>query len=531
MHTYAIIYALIIAISSIFIPMQWSYTANAKIERQAESVHSHHQSIVLDSMHFAHLATLQEEESPHTPAVIPLRPGPHKLLVNESSSQQDILEMEPETTAPRTLSPSPSISFQALTDSMTIIPPDTNGAVGPNHVMTMLNDRVMIQSKKGVVISVISLDSFWNTTGAFDPQLTYDPYSKRWIASTGVDFEQPSSGIIVAVSQTSDPTGVWYRLRIKGDPASTLSVDFPRLGFNSKWIVVQANMYDSSGNFNSSRLFIFNKSQAYSGHLSTANVLTLSGMGITQAPARTYDPTLQTLYLLQEWNGDSNGIGYLRLYALEGPIGSETLTTVGYPSINQVWAEYGATVNKGFAPQLNSSIRIDNGDSRMLSVMYRNGSVWGAHTAFLPSNAPTHTGVQWWQVHVTNATTQQFGRIEDTSATFNSGNFYAYPSIAVNKNNDVLVGYSQFNALMYASAAYSFRYGTDPLNTMQSSLIFAPGLDVYDKDYGSGNVRWGDYSSTVVDPSNGISLWTLQEYADTRLNGQSRWATWWSKVE
>src|ERR1043166_9157758 len=43
--------------------------------------------------------------------------------------------------------------FQALLDNGTIIPPDTMGAVGPNHVMTMLNSQVRVHSKTGGTIS------------------------------------------------------------------------------------------------------------------------------------------------------------------------------------------------------------------------------------------------------------------------------------------------------------------------------------------------------------------------------------------
>src|SRR5688572_29639458 len=39
-------------------------------------------------------------------------------------------------------SPAPTVSFQALPDNNTSIPPDTHGAVGPNHVMTVLNTQV-----------------------------------------------------------------------------------------------------------------------------------------------------------------------------------------------------------------------------------------------------------------------------------------------------------------------------------------------------------------------------------------------------
>jgi hypothetical protein len=43
--------------------------------------------------------------------------------------------------------------------------------------------------------------------------------------------------------------------------------------------------------------------------------------------------------------------------------------------------------------------------------------------------------------------------------------------------------------------------------------------------------RWGDYSATVVDPTDDVTFWTVQEYAQTPapVSGASRWGTWWGK--
>jgi hypothetical protein len=46
--------------------------------------------------------------------------------------------------------------------------------------------------------------------------------------------------------------------------------------------------------------------------------------------------------------------------------------------------------------------------------------------------------------------------------------------------------------------------------------------------------RWGDYSSTSLDPGGAPSIWTIQEYARPPVgtgNQSGRWGTWWSNVE
>ena len=46
------------------------------------------------------------------------------------------------------------------------------------------------------------------------------------------------------------------------------------------------------------------------------------------------------------------------------------------------------------------------------------------------------------------------------------------------------------------------------------------GADDYQRLDGSGRNRWGDYSATLVDPSDPTTFWTFQEW----VIGDNRWA-------
>ena len=120
----------------------------------------------------------------------------------------------------------------------------------------------------------------------------------------------------------------------------------------------------------------------------------------------------------------------------------------------------------------------------------------------------------------------QSGRIDDPSGD----TFYAYPSIAVNEYDDVLIGYSRFSADQYASANYAFRYGSDPAGTLNDDTVLKAGEASYYKIFGGTRNRWGDYSATVVDPVNDRDLWTIQEYAAIPISGSDRWGTWWGMI-
>lgn len=406
------------------------------------------------------------------------------------------------------------------------IPPDTMGAVGPNNLMETLNGQVQIMSRTGSLAKSVTLLNFWSSVGGlsevFDPRVLYDPYSDRWIASAGANPQSASAAILVGVSQTGDPAGAWNLYKVAADPTAVNWGDAPTLGSNANWIVVQANMFTvSTSSFSSSTLFVFNKANLYAAGSGLYTKIA-EPSGFTDFPANTYDNTLSAMYLVESYGG---GTGRLRVSTITGPVGAEVLATgVAFPTATSTWHSSAAITN--FAPQLGTSNKIDTDDDRIEGCVYRNNSIWVSHTVFLPaSSTPTRSSAQWWEIDASAGNignVLQFGRVDDPS----NNTFYAYPSIAVNVNDDVMLGFSEFSASIYASAAYAFRYGTDPANSMGPVTLLKSGLASYYQDFGTGDNRWGDYSATVVDPVNDTDLWTLQEYAGTNNN----WGTWWGNV-
>ncbi len=431
--------------------------------------------------------------------------------------------------------PAPVITgFQALADDNTAIPPDTQGAVGPSHVMTVLNSQVRIEDKAGTVLSTVSLDTFFsslkNASGAafstYDPRVCFDPIDNRWVVIAAADPQSSTSAVLVAASQTADPTGNWNFIALRTDAAGANWAYLPALGLNKDWIVVTANLFTvSADGFVNATVYVIDKSQLYTaGATVTPKAFADSSGAYALQPAVTYDPNLATEYLVDSWNGNNNGVGTVRIGTVSGAVGSEAYTAGTFsPSVSSTW---GGSAASEILPQLGATNKIDGGDDSIENCVYRNGSLWFAQTVYLPAASPTRTAAQWWQIDPTSGTVQQFGRVDDpTGATF-----YAYPTIAVNRNNDALLGYSSFSATQYPSASYSFRYGTDAPNTMQASNVFKAGEAKYYK-ISSGTVnRWGDYSATVVDPSDDLTLWTIQEYAATPSGGTDMWGTWWAKA-
>jgi len=429
--------------------------------------------------------------------------------------------------------PRPIFSFPALGDNNAAFPPDTHGAVGPAHVMVTLNTQVRVQDRAGRDLSTVTLSGFWSAlslpagTQVFDPTVIYDPFAGRWIMTAAArNVTNATSQLLVAVSKNDNPTDLtsgWFKFPFDADPAHLSWADRPTAGFNKTWIVVQANMFDFATlepTFVRSNIFVFDKASLYAGVSGLSSVFPNCGVGASQVPAVTYDNGLSSVYLVQ------SGTSGLQLYSIAGPLGSESCSLGPDISVADPW-DFAPPGHADFAPQLNSAQKIQTNDARMQNVVYRNGSLWGTHTVFLPAGGPTRSAVQWWELTPTAGNVLQRGLVDDPTAN----RFYAFPSIAVNKNNDVMVGYSRFRAFSYASAGYSFRAASDPPSTVRADVVFKAGEAPYYKSSATDNKnRWGDYSNTVVDPVNDLDMWTIQEYAASPSGGVSQWGTWWARI-
>jgi hypothetical protein len=61
--------------------------------------------------------------------------------------------------------------------------------------------------------------------------------------------------------------------------------------------------------------------------------------------------------------------------------------------------------------------------------------------------------------------------------------------------------------------------------------VLKAGVDGYFKTFAGLFNRWGDYSTTVVDPSDDLSFWTILQFAALDVGAvvdDDRWSTWWS---
>jgi outer membrane protein assembly factor BamB len=442
--------------------------------------------------------------------------------------------------------------FLALLDT-DAAPPYTNGAVGPDHLMVMLKTQVKIQNRDGTdsAFPVLGLSAFWTpvTAGASvsGPRVVYDPVDYgdprnaalgRWVVAS-YDNGAPTARLLVGVSKTEVPRldvpasmwNHWHMASIPVGPSTSVRLEAPTIGFSADKVLVQVNLVaPGTGAFLQSNLYVFDKAAMYGGNLTPsagrtitpdANALTVDHSPV---PAVTYDGGVTDLYLLQTWEP---GAGKLRVYRLAGDAASAMPVTAGEVQGPVAWSDGFGIANVLPQKQVGCSCpappcQVQAGDSRIQNVVLRGGSLWATQTVFFTS--PTsRAAAQWWQIKLADLSVTQHGLVDNPSGPWQ----FAYPSLAVNKYGDVLLGYSRFNPGEYVQAGWSFHLASDAPGFMRPTFGFKGGEACYYKDIFSTPSQnyWGRYSTTVVDPDD-VRMWTLQEYAASP-DTSDHWGTYW----
>ncbi|QNN21039.1 hypothetical protein HED60_01730 [Planctomycetales bacterium ZRK34] len=397
------------------------------------------------------------------------------------------------------------------------IPPDTMGAVGPNHIGVLINGRWSVYNKNttpGSLISGMSLNNFWSTkTGvtpsgsfAFDPRIIYDNASGRWFAAA-VDNAGAANNFLVAVSATNDPTGSWSGFKIDSDTDNVEWADFPMMGVNQDAVVISANMFPVSSGGTSTSFLVLPKSDLLAGSPTVANRTLIENQNLNNtgfAPQPVFDYTNSSLPLpiLSAYNKPA---GSLKTSSITGTAASPTLSTAG---------GFITVTGRNSPPDIDqpgAKVDIDAGDNRfsgnviMQQHSWRtNPSLWAAHSVEISGRA----AIEWYEIDATTNALLQSGTISDPSLAFN------YPTIAVNEDGDVVIGYSGGDPSTFISTYVSVgeTNTTTGVTTFDSPDLTKAGLDDYQRLDSIGRNRWGDYSATVLDPSNDKHFWTFQEF-------------------
>ncbi len=377
-----------------------------------------------------------------------------------------------------------------------IRPPDTMGAIGPDHFMEVINGNVSIFNKiTGSRISSVALVDFFAPVHTedipFDPRVLFDQHSGRWVAMAA-DCRCDPNTIVFAVSRTADPTGDWF---LVGFPAGGFA-DYPTLGVDEDAIYVAAAFVN--------RLWVIEKAPLLADPpaLGAITAFPVSVSGALH-PAHTWGaPGVE--YLVQTATSTT-----LRVFEVHGPMSSPTLVDRGTLPV----PAYSSPLD---APALGSTTPISVGSgagSRLQNALYRDGSLWTCHTILQGGR----DACRWYEIDPVNMSLVQSGTVADGTLWF------YYPTIAANAAGDVAMGFSGSSAAQFVAAYYTGRYAGRAPGTMAPAALLKPGESTYTVLDTSGRNRWGDYSHTTLDPEDEMTFWTIQEYAGSPADN---WGTW-----
>ncbi|MCC6409690.1 MAG: hypothetical protein IT453_21225 [Planctomycetes bacterium] len=374
------------------------------------------------------------------------------------------------------------------------IPPDTVGAVGPNHFLASVNSNLSAYTRTtGTRVLNVSLTSFFNASVG-DPRVGYDQHAGRWI----VIASNFSNRVYFAYSLTSDPTGAWFKTNVNVSQGADAGrwPDYPTLGFDANGVYFSCYMVPAGMS-----IFAVDKAPLLGGVPAMGTVTAFRNLPYEGAiqPCVTYG-TPSGEYLVSRPGGTT-----LRIRRVNPPMNAPTLTNLGTVAVT-------SNSSPPNAPALGSTTNLDTLEGRLMNSIYRNGSIWTTHCISVSSRA----GVRFYQLDPSTMSTQQVGTISSTTL------HYYMPSIAVNSSGDCLFGFSGSNSSQWVGTYMCGRIASDAAGETGVPFQVQAGLGPYNNLDGNGTNRWGDYSLTSVDPLDDSNMWTIQEYARTSNN----WGTW-----
>jgi uncharacterized repeat protein (TIGR01451 family) len=416
---------------------------------------------------------------------------------------------------------------------------DTSGAVGPNHYVQTVNFAVTIYDKNGnIVQGPFSTSSWWNgfsfapcAGGLSDEVVLYDHAAQRWFVSKFA--RQPNADGTTftwyqcfAISQTSDPTGPFYRYAFFIDPIEFN--DYPKFGI---WPDAYYMTADRDKIFPGKGVFVaaFERNKMLNGQAAQSLVAKIdnggarAGMlpadwdGETPPPAgspnyfvRTLDPNIGWLLsAVQVWAFQVDWGSGTGSFALE-----DSLTPDPFNSNL-------CGLNPSCVPQPGTSVGLDPqaGGRPMFRLAYRN---FGDHEALTFNQAvdagdfPNHSGIRWYELRKSGANPWSIYQ-QNTFAP--DGDHRWMGTMAMDRAGNAALGYNVSSGSVFPSIRIAGRLVGDPLGSMSEEFTLQAGSGSE-----TGTTQWADYSQMALDPADDCTFWYTGTYQPVTSN-QYTWAT------
>jgi len=444
-------------------------------------------------------------------------------------------------------------------------PPDQGLCVGNGFVMEAVNVALAVYNPSGTRLSgPTALNQFYGLapevvrpSGPFgpftsDPKCYFDPGTQRWFltlleidtnSATGA-FANHSS-VLIAVSQSSDPTGMYFLYSLDttdgngtapGHPGCPCLGDQPLIGADANGFYISTNEFPiHTSGFNGAQVYAISKSALAAG---TANVAVHINAGTIPVPMAdqlsgglwyTIQPATSpivaedasgTEYFLSALQfGPAPTDNRIAVWALTNtgslktPTPMVTLKHVVIGSENYTQPETNAEQKSGSTPLRDTLTGVHplehlaSNDDRMNQVVFANGKLWsGVNTTVIVGTGP-RVGIAFFVVKPSLGSSSLSASMDDQGYVAVANEDVLFPSIGVTAGGVAAMVFTLSGPDYFPSAAYS------PINASAGDVRLAgPGIGPEDgfSGYGSSGVaRWGDYSAAVAD---GDGIWIATEY-------------------
>ena len=432
-------------------------------------------------------------------------------------------------------------------------PPDPVGAVGPNHYVEMVNTVFAVYDKEGTRLAgPFLLGSLWQgfaVTGcsgiAGDPIVIYDRRADRWILTQFTDPNIVPIYNCVAVSQTSDPTGAYYRYAFSwGD----FFPDYPKysvwrnaylltsrdFGPTTEYGISVASlerqkMIDGDPHARMVRFFL--DSAVVPLHLMGDGLLPADVDGWNQPDDGSPAPIVGTMNATARYGAPFDALNIFDLavnwqspedaslvLASQLPVAAFTSR---FPCTDTITPPP-ASQSRSCIPQPDTTRKIDVLSYRQrptFRLAYRKFEGYEAMVTNQSVQAtPGMAGVRWYEIRRRDG---HYSVYQQGTYSPADGVHRWMGSIAMDKKGNIGLGYSVSNAAsVYPGIRFTGRLKQDPLDQMtlgEGVIIDGSGSQT------SRGSRWGDYTSMNIDPTDDCTFWYLNEYI--QATGLSNWQT------
>lgn len=421
-------------------------------------------------------------------------------------------------------------NFAGISGNGSLVPPDTDGDVGPDHYFQVVNSKYQIWNKSGVSqLGPVNNNSIWSgfpspgsSSNDGDGIVLYDEEADRWLFSQFALPNYPNGPFyeMVAVSQTGDPTGSWYRYAFEFSDMP----DYPKIGVWHDGYYMTINRFaGGSLNYAGTGTAAFDRDAMLSGDPNAEMVyFTLSpgnaAYSLLPADCDGDFPPSDTPEYVMYLNDQPDRIGIYEFEVDWNNTANSTFVLSGYLNVSSFLGNV-----PGGIPQKNTSVKLDAIAGRLMFRLpfKKYTDHWSIAACATVNRGGGIAGIRWWELRKTTGNDWEIYQ----EGTYSPDDHYRWMgSIAIDDQGNMALGYSVSSSTLFPSIRYTGRLANDPLGEMtidESGIANGGGSQT--NTWSGTPSRWGDYSAMATDPSEEATFWYTQEYYTTM--SQASWKT------